>query len=298
MRRVSLLVPEARADGFRHLAREFRAGKPNDFFAGGVVGVNGSIWRGRQQSTPSPQRRGAPASLRLPFGSRPPNGSIRSFPDIPPANERNATPGRDHPTCFWNGKMAIDGLSGSGSGAGSAEAAGGAAAAAPMRMRWACTGRAMFLTCCSPMSSNAKASLSRTWSRTTRLTQMPPGSAKVSSRAATLTPSPKMSPPSTWEEFAPDSPLEGDGFELLVPRHESPGFSAHGGRSLPDSPLEETGFEPEVPAREGWVPLAEGEPSQRRQQAAETVPYLRGPSVRIPVAEAGGRPPPLVFGLD
>src|ERR1700747_2388710 len=79
---------------------------------------------------------------------------------------------------------------------------------------------------------------------------------------------------------------------------ESPGFSAHGGRSLPDSPLEETGFEPEVPAREGWVPLAEGEPSQRRQHAAETVPYLRGPSVRIPVVEAGGRPPPLVFGLD
>jgi hypothetical protein len=66
----------------------------------------------------------------------------------------------------------------------------------------------------------------------------------------------------------------------------------------PDSPLEETGFEPEVPAREGWVPLAEWEPSQRRQQAAETVPYLRGPSVRIPVVEAGGRPPPLVFGLD
>jgi hypothetical protein len=98
--------------------------------------------------------------------------------------------------------------------------------------------------------------------------------------------------------FAVDSLLEGDGFELLVPRHESPGFSAHRGRSLPDSPLEETGFEPEVPAREGWVPLAEWEPSQRRQQAAETVPYLRGPSVRIPVAEAGGRPPPLVFGLD
>ena len=101
-----------------------------------------------------------------------------------------------------------------------------------------------------------------------------------------------------WGKFAVDSPLEGDGFELLVPRHESPGFSAHRGRSLPDSPLEETGFEPEVPAREGWVPLAEWEPSQRRQQAAETVPYLRGPSVRIPVVEAGGRPPPLVFGLD
>jgi hypothetical protein len=27
--------------------------------------------------------------------------------------------------------------------------------------------------------------------------------------------------------FAPDSPLEGDGFELLVPRHESRGFPKH-----------------------------------------------------------------------
>jgi hypothetical protein len=39
-----------------------------------------------------------------------------------------------------------------------------------------------------------------------------------------------------------------------------------------DSPVEETGFEPPVPGREGWVPLAEWEPSQRRQQAVETVP--------------------------
>jgi len=54
----------------------------------------------------------------------------------------------------------------------------------------------MFLTCCSPISSKEKASLSRTWSRTTRLTQIPPGSANPSSRAATLTPSPKMSRPS------------------------------------------------------------------------------------------------------
>jgi hypothetical protein len=51
-------------------------------------------------------------------------------------------------------------------------------------------GRAMFLTCWSPSSSNPKSTLSRTWSRTTRLTQIPPGSAKASSRAATLTPSP------------------------------------------------------------------------------------------------------------
>src|SRR6516165_2395055 len=30
-------------------------------------------------------------------------------------------------------------------------------------------------------------------------------------------------------EFATDSPLEGDGFELLVPRHESRGFPKHPG---------------------------------------------------------------------
>jgi hypothetical protein len=30
--------------------------------------------------------------------------------------------------------------------------------------------------------------------------------------------------------FVPDSPLEGDGFELLVPRHESPRFPKHPGR--------------------------------------------------------------------
>jgi len=29
--------------------------------------------------------------------------------------------------------------------------------------------------------------------------------------------------------FAPDSPLEGDGFELLVPRHKSLGFPQHSG---------------------------------------------------------------------
>jgi len=29
--------------------------------------------------------------------------------------------------------------------------------------------------------------------------------------------------------FAADSPVEGDGFELLVPRHESPRFPKHPG---------------------------------------------------------------------
>jgi hypothetical protein len=40
------------------------------------------------------------------------------------------------------------------------------------------------------MSSNDKVNLSRTWSRAARLTQIPPGSASASSRAAMLTPSP------------------------------------------------------------------------------------------------------------
>src|SRR5205823_9407210 len=50
----------------------------------------------------------------------------------------------------------------------------------------------MFLTLCSPLSSNGYGSLSRIWSRTTRETQMPPGSANASSRAATFTQSPKI----------------------------------------------------------------------------------------------------------
>src|SRR5215469_15800196 len=52
------------------------------------------------------------------------------------------------------------------------------------------TERAMFLTLCSPLSSNGYGSLSLIWSRTTRETQIPPGSDNPSSRAATLTPSP------------------------------------------------------------------------------------------------------------
>jgi hypothetical protein len=37
------------------------------------------------------------------------------------------------------------------------------------------------------------------------------------------------SPEAVWGEFARDSALEGDGFELLVPRHKSPGFPQHSG---------------------------------------------------------------------
>jgi len=65
------------------------------------------------------------------------------------------------------------------------------------RTRYARTGRGIFFTTCSPRSSNVQSSLSRTWSRTTRLIQIPPGSASASSRAATFTPSPKMSYSST-----------------------------------------------------------------------------------------------------
>src|SRR6516165_5637698 len=58
------------------------------------------------------------------------------------------------PLRFWNGNTAIDGLSGNASGADTA-------GFAPSLMRQTCTGLAMFLTCCSPRSSNATSSLSR-----------------------------------------------------------------------------------------------------------------------------------------
>src|SRR5262244_1955346 len=55
-----------------------------------------------------------------------------------------------------------------------------------------------------------------------------------------------------------DSPLEGNGFELVVPRHESRGFPEHPqvpgldrvtlrNRKFADSSLEGAGFEPSVP---------------------------------------------------
>src|SRR5215471_392659 len=55
----------------------------------------------------------------------------------------------------------------------------------------------MFLTLWSPMSKKPIGNFSPTCSRTEALTQISPGSASVSRRAATLTPSPKMSPSST-----------------------------------------------------------------------------------------------------
>ena len=38
--------------------------------------------------------------------------------------------------------------------------------------------------------------------------------------------------PERPREFAPDSPLEGDGFELPVPQHKSREFPQHSGRRL------------------------------------------------------------------
>ena len=58
------------------------------------------------------------------------------------------------------------------------------------------TGRAMFFTCCSPESVKVNGSLSRTWSQARSEMHSPPGSQIDSSRAAMLTPSPKMSLPS------------------------------------------------------------------------------------------------------
>ena len=65
------------------------------------------------------------------------------------------------------------------------------------RTRYTRTGRAMFLSACSPISSKSRSSRPRGSSCTRAETQIPPGSAMPSSRAATLTPSPKMSPSST-----------------------------------------------------------------------------------------------------
>ena len=55
----------------------------------------------------------------------------------------------------------------------------------------------MFLSVCVPPSSNAVSRRSRTSSCTRLDMQIPPGGAISCSRAATLTPSPKMSSPST-----------------------------------------------------------------------------------------------------
>ena len=110
------------------------------------------------------------------------------------------------PDMFWNGNTAIDGLSGSDSAAGwtaavpvASTSESGRNARGPISgpMRYTRTGLTIFLRLCSPRSSKTQSSRSRTWSCTIADTQIPPGSATPSSRAAMLTPSPWMSPSST-----------------------------------------------------------------------------------------------------
>ena len=60
----------------------------------------------------------------------------------------------------------------------------------PSTTRQASTGSAMFLTRCRPIGAKASSSRLRSSSRTLPETQTPPGSARPSRRAATLTPSP------------------------------------------------------------------------------------------------------------
>ena len=95
---------------------------------------------------------------------------------------------------FGNGSTAIDGLSGSGKGAERAAWR----LVSPIATRYTRTGRAMFLTCCSPRSSKAEIELvAHLIAHDPAERRSRPGSARASSRAAILTPSPKMSSSST-----------------------------------------------------------------------------------------------------
>src|SRR6516225_11947914 len=68
----------------------------------------------------------------------------------------------------------------------------------------------MFLSCCSPRSSNVRSILPAASSCTRDDTHTPPGCARPSRRAAMLTPSPKMSPSSTTNValMDADAPLD------------------------------------------------------------------------------------------
>ncbi len=74
--------------------------------------------------------------------------------------------------------------------------AGVAASSSPPPQRQALTGWAMFFRESSPASLNGAATLPLIWACTASDTRIPPLGAAASSRAATLTPSPKMSPAS------------------------------------------------------------------------------------------------------
>ena len=95
---------------------------------------------------------------------------------------------------FWNGSTAMDGLSGSASGGWASSVGSVAGEPAPSnRARHARIGSAMFFSACGPMSSKAISTLPRIWRWASSEMQIPPGCAIPSSRAAMLTPSPKMS---------------------------------------------------------------------------------------------------------
>ncbi len=73
-------------------------------------------------------------------------------------------------------------------------AGGGGGGKPATRKTW--TGSSKLLNIFSPRSSKDSSTFRRTLSNTMRETVMPPGGAAPSTRAAVLTPSPKMSPPS------------------------------------------------------------------------------------------------------
>src|SRR6516162_1845978 len=93
-----------------------------------------------------------------------------------------------------NGSTAIDGLSGSGS---EEPTTGVAIGGASPPIRYALMGWTIFFTCCSPRLMNPTGSFVPMWSRTIPETQIPPGSARASNRAAILTASPKRLSPCT-----------------------------------------------------------------------------------------------------
>jgi hypothetical protein len=66
---------------------------------------------------------------------------------------------------FWNGRTAMDGLSGSGSGLSSPGKEGLLAGMDPAgRTEYIRTARSMFFSLCSPRSVNSTGTLPRTWS--------------------------------------------------------------------------------------------------------------------------------------
>ena len=76
--------------------------------------------------------------------------------------------------------------------------------------RQTCMGRVMFLSVCRPPSSKTASSRLRTSSCTRADRQIPPGVATSCKRAATFTPSPKMSSPSTMMSPMIDADAEGN----------------------------------------------------------------------------------------